>query len=178
MTSNNFIKKSILPDLVLPEEHVTDLIFRTGLTQFPDKVALIDGANGRTFTYKQIHEGIKKVAASLHKRGFKAKEVFCIYSPNILEYVLAFHGVLKIGGIVTTVNPLYSAEELSRQLSDCKAVYIVTIPSSLDKATEASKKVGGIREIFVFGEAEGATPFDSLLDIDEEVKKRFFFKKK
>ena len=68
----------------------------------------------------------------------------------------------KIGGIATTANPLYTSGELGKQLKDSKARFLVTVPPFLDKAREAAVD-SSIEEIFVLGEAEGATPFSALM---------------
>jgi acyl-CoA synthetase (AMP-forming)/AMP-acid ligase II len=78
------------------------------------------------------------------------------------EYALAVHGVTMLGGVVTTANPLYTADELAYQLDDADATYILTIPAFLDKAKEAAARTG-VREIFTIGEAPDATPFSELL---------------
>jgi acyl-CoA synthetase (AMP-forming)/AMP-acid ligase II len=79
------------------------------------------------------------------------------------EYVVAFHAAASLGGIVTTVNPLYTVGELAQQLADCGASYLLTVPPLLNSAREATQRVESVREVFVFGEAAGATPFASLL---------------
>src|SRR5436853_7927990 len=86
-----------------------------------------------------------------------------MYSPNVPEYALAFHAAASLGGTITTVNPLYTVRELAQQLTDCGAKYLLTIPPFMDKAKAAAETVKTVREIFVIGEAEGATPFASLL---------------
>lgn len=158
------IFKSPYEDAVIPEAPLTDFVLEHA-GRFADKPALIDGPSGRTITYGQLAGGIKLVAGSLHRRGFGKGDVFAIYCPNIPEYAIAFHAVATLGGIVTTINPLYTAEELAHQLNDAKAKYLLTIPMFLDKALEAKAK-SGVDEVFVFGEGEGATPFASLLQGD------------
>ncbi len=155
------IFKSPFPDAVIPEMSLTSFVLQNA-GKHPDKPALIDGPSGRTITYGQLVGAIRLVASSLHKRGFKKGDVFAIYSPNIPEYAVAFHAVATLGGIVTTVNPLYTAHELAQQCNDCKARFIVTVPMFLEKAEEA-QKLSSIEEIFVFGDAEGATSFAELL---------------
>jgi acyl-CoA synthetase (AMP-forming)/AMP-acid ligase II len=68
-----------------------------------------------------------------------------------------------MGGVVTPINPLYTVEEIERQLKDSRAKYLVTIPALLAHARAAAEGKG-LTELFVFGEAEGATPFASLLE--------------
>src|SRR5262249_22130106 len=67
--------------------------------------------------------------------------------------------------IITTINPLATADELASQLDDAGATYLLTIPQLLDTARAAASRAR-IREIFVFGEATGATPFAALLASD------------
>src|SRR5262249_50079360 len=69
----------------------------------------------------------------------------------------------SLGGISTTVNPLYTVRELTQQLKDSNAKFLLTVPMFMENARAAAAAVGTIQETFVFGEAEGATPFASLL---------------
>ncbi len=161
------IFKSPYPDIEIPEIAFTDFIFQYAEAH-ADKPALIDGPTGRTLTYQQLAGAIRRVAASLHQRGFKKGDVFAILSPNIPEYAVAFHAPAVLGGIITTINPLYTADEIAVQLNDCQAKYLVTIPQFVEKAQVAQGK-SSIEEIFVFGEAEGTTPFASLLQSDGQI---------
>jgi hypothetical protein len=61
----------------------------------------------------------------------------------------------------TTANPLLTADEFAAQLRDCGARLVVTVPELLERASVAAER-SGVEEIFVYGEAEGATPFASL----------------
>jgi acyl-CoA synthetase (AMP-forming)/AMP-acid ligase II len=62
------------------------------------------------------------------------------------------------------MNPLCTASELGHQLKDSGARFLVTAPSCIEKAQEATRN-SRVGEMFVFGEAEaeGAKPFASLL---------------
>jgi acyl-CoA synthetase (AMP-forming)/AMP-acid ligase II len=152
------------PDVEIPDIPVTEYVLRHA-ERLADKPALIDGPSGRTMTFGELAGAIRATAAGLDARGFSKGDVFAIYSPNVPEYAVAFNGVVSVGGIVTTINPLYTTEELARQLNDCKARFLVTVAPFLDKALEAAKQCS-IEEVFVFGEAPGATPFASLLRPD------------
>jgi acyl-CoA synthetase (AMP-forming)/AMP-acid ligase II len=149
------------PDAVIPEVPLPHYVLRQA-QQWPDKPALIDGPSGRSLTYGQLADQVQRVAAGLAERGLRKGDVFAIYSPNLPEYAVAFHAVASLGGIITTINPLYTADELAYQLNDAGAQYLLTIPQFLDTARTAAGRAR-IREIFVFGEAEGATSFAALL---------------
>lgn len=156
------IFRSPYPALELPNVPLTPFVLASARAR-GDKPALIDAVSGRVITYRQLFDAVHRVAAGLAARGFRKGDVFAIYSPNISEYAIAFHAVSLVGGIVTTLNPLYTVEEAAHQLKDASAKYLLTVPALLDKATEAAAHAH-IEEIFVFGEAaaEGATPFSAL----------------
>ncbi|MFQ5568955.1 MAG: 4-coumarate--CoA ligase family protein [Rhodothermales bacterium] len=156
------IHHSPLPDIVIPEMSLPSFVFRNA-DQWLDKPALIDGPSGRTLTFRQLQDAYGKVAASLAARGFRKGDVFDIYSPNIPEYAIIFYAVISLGGVVTTTNPLYTVDELTHQLKDSGAKYLITIPTFIENAHQAAE-ASGIEEVFVFGEAEGATPLAALLE--------------
>ena len=155
------IIKSPYPDVEIPRTSLTNFVLeRAG--ELGDKPALIEAPTGRTITYSQLADSIRRAASNLSLKGFKQGEVFGILSPNIPEYAIVLHAVATLGGIVTPINPLYTDREIAHQLRDSSARYLVTVPACLEKAREAAREVG-IEELFVFGSADGATPFDSLL---------------
>lgn len=99
------------------------------------------------------------------KRGFKKGDVLAIYLPNLIEYPIIFHGVACLGGVITTVNPQYSPQDLARQLNISRAKYLVTIPSLAVQAF-SSGTLKGIRSVFVIGEAQGCESISALLSDD------------
>ena len=155
------IFKSTSPDVTIPAVSITEFVLRHA-DRLGDKPAMVDGPSGRTLTYRQLADGIRRAATGLARRGFGKGDVFAIYSPNLPEYAVVFNAVASVGGINTTVNPLYTADELAKQLTDSKARYLVTVAPFLDKAREAAARAG-VQEVFVFGPAEGARPFAELL---------------
>ena len=157
---SNVIFHSPYPDIVIPVSPVTPFILRHA-RRLANKPALIDGPTGRTLSYGQLADAIQGTAAGLAEHGFRKGDVFAIYAPNCLEYPVAFHAVASLGGITTTVNPLFTVDELAHQLTDAGASYLLTIPSWIEKASDAARRAG-VREVFVIGEAPDATPFASL----------------
>jgi acyl-CoA synthetase (AMP-forming)/AMP-acid ligase II len=155
------------PDVEIPEVSLTDFIFNS-TAEFKSKTALIDGPTGRSLTYGEFEAAVRCVAASLAKKGFRKGDVFAIFSTNCLEYAIAFHAVAMLGGISTLVNPLYTADEAAFQLKNAGAKFLVTPAQFIEKATAAAAD-SKVEELFVFGEADGATPFASLMESSGEV---------
>jgi acyl-CoA synthetase (AMP-forming)/AMP-acid ligase II len=156
------IYRSPDPDVAIPDDvDVTSFVLERA-EELGDKPALIDGPSGRTVTYGQLARGVRALAAGLAERGFAKGDVLGVYSPNVPEYAIAFHGACVAGGKCTTMNPLYTANEVAHQLEDSGAKFLLTVPPFLEAASAAAEKAG-IEEVFVFGEGEGATPFSELL---------------
>ena len=64
-----------------------------------------------------------------------------------------------------TVNPLYSSQELARQLRISGATYLVTIPPLAESAKDAAASEG-VRSVFVIGEAPGCESLSDVLSDD------------
>ena len=133
--------------------------------EVPERPAFIDGPSGRTLTFAQVAGGARRLAGALARRGMRKGDVFAIFLPNVPEYAVVFHGVVLAGGVVTTANPLYTAEELAYQLNETRARFIVTVAPFVGKVAAAAKQ-SKIEEIFVLGEASGATSLAELLSED------------
>ena len=149
------------PDVEIPDLPLHELVLAEAAER-GNRAAVIDQTTGRALTYGQLAAGVRQMAAGLAARGFGKGDVLAVYSPNLPEYVVAFYGVSAAGGATTTVNPLYTVGELAAQLYDAGARFLLTTPPLLDRAIEAAAR-SGVDEVFVFGEAKGATPFAGLL---------------
>lgn len=166
-SAEQHVIRSAYPDVEIPDVSITEFVLARA-RQRGDKPAIVEGATGRTLTYGQLADLVPRVAAGLAAHGLSKGEVLGIYSPNVPEYAVAFHATASLGGICTTVNPLYTPRELAQQLNDARASYLLTVPPFMENARQAVRQVPTIREIFVLGEAEGATPFASLLEHDAQ----------
>ena len=155
------IFKSPYPNITVPKIDLTSYVLQR-ISAYGNHPALIDGLSGRTISYAQLAAAIQLVASGLNERGLAKGDVLAIYSPNLPEYIIAFHAVSLIGGTITTINPLYTSEEIHHQLKDSGAKYVVTISQFLENAKKAITDTA-VKEIFTFDETPGATPFSVLL---------------
>ncbi|MGH7654237.1 MAG: AMP-binding protein, partial [Gemmatimonadaceae bacterium] len=155
------ILRSRFPDVPIPDCPLGDYVFARSKT-WTDRPALIDGPSGRTLTYGALREMIDHCRAALSARGFKRGDVLCLYSPNVPEYAAVFFAVAELGGANTTANPMYGADELTRQLTDSGAKIVVTAPALAAKARVAAA-AAGIAEVIVWDDAPGCTPFAEFL---------------
>jgi acyl-CoA synthetase (AMP-forming)/AMP-acid ligase II len=158
------IFRSPLPDVEIPDTALTPFVFQRA-DSLGDKVAILEATGSTSYTYRDLWSAVRRLAAGLAARGFQKGDVVAIMSPNVPTYPIAFHGVSLASGTVTTLSPLYTADEIASQLQDSGARMLITVAALVEKAAEAAAKAG-IDEVVVFGDAPGATPFASLLGDD------------
>jgi long-chain acyl-CoA synthetase len=80
---------------------------------------------GRDFTYAETNETSSRLATGLVSLGVKRGDRVAIFLPNTPQFVFAFFGILKAGGVVVNNNPLYKERELEHQLMDSGAEIVV-----------------------------------------------------
>ena len=147
---------TVAPAPEIPDEDLASFtLART--EELGDKPALIDGPSGRTITYAELGEQTAALAAALAARGIGKGDVVAIYLPNLPEYAVIFHGVVRANATNTTANPLYTSHELAHQLTDSGAKMLFTIPDFLETARKAADEVG-LSDIVIVGESEGDEP--------------------
>ena len=156
---------SPLPDVEIPDVALTPFVFRH-VERLADRVAVVDGPTGRSYTYAELYGAARKVAGGLRAAGLESGDVLAVLSPNIPEYAIVFHGVALAGGTTTTINPTHTTGEVTRQLVDSNARFLVTIELFLEVALDAARSAR-VETIFVLGEAgEGSRSFFELLAAD------------
>ena len=89
-----------------------------GLEQKADRIAFIEGLNGRTIRYRELWRDAQAVAAHLKSLGLQRGERVGVLAPNSIDYILAWQGAVLAGGVVTGINPSYTAEEIAYQVQD------------------------------------------------------------
>jgi acyl-CoA synthetase (AMP-forming)/AMP-acid ligase II len=158
--------RSPFPDVTIPNVPLTDYVLG-GIAAYGHRPALVDGSTGHAITYSELAEGIRRLAAGLSLLGIRKGSVVAIYAPNLPDYAVVFHAVARLGAMLTTVNPAYTAEELTFQLRDSGAHLLVTTAALLPCAREATAAVGQPIEIVTLDRADGvATIADVAVDAD------------
>ena len=152
------------PPVHVPETTLTSFVLQRA-EQNAAKVAIADVSGQREYTYGELASAVRRAASGLHARGFGKGDVLAMLAPNVPEYPIAFHAAAMAGGTVVVLNPLDTMDDLAAHLNEVGASLLVTLPSELAKATALVSRTG-VEEILVFGEAEGATSFASLLADD------------
>lgn len=123
--------------------------------QYPSIPAMIDscvakfGPNkaftnmGKTLTFAQTGEMVQRLA-SFFQNVWKIKkgDRVAVMMPNVLQYPLCVFAILKAGGVVVNVNPLYTPRELDHQLNDAQVSGVVVIENFANTLEQVWEKIG------------------------------------
>jgi acyl-CoA synthetase (AMP-forming)/AMP-acid ligase II len=134
--------RSTFADVEIPNLSIYDFLFGSLEDSDRDRIALVDGTSGATTTYGQLVAQIDAVAGALAARGVTPGTTIGLLCPNAPAFAIVFHGILRAGAIVTTINSLYTAEEIESQLRDANANWLFTVSPLLAGAEAAAANVG------------------------------------
>ena len=146
--------KSPWTDVSIPEANLYNHIFNR-FPKYGRKTALIDGVTGREYSYNEVQESVVNMASGLVRSGMEKGDVLALVSPNSAEFCTTFFSTLAMGGIVSTCNPQYTAEELAYQFKNSNSKYVATIPALLPTIKEAVSKSGCVEKIIVLSDEGG-----------------------
>eukprot|EP01018_Ginkgo_biloba_P033589 Gb_14620 [translate_table: standard] len=132
------IFRSLRPPLVLPEDEyasIVSFLFRNS-SSYEHKLALADADSLERLNFREFKEKVNQVGSGLNQVGINKGDVVLVYAPNSIYFIICFYGIVSLGAVATTVNPLYTTMEVSKQVQDSKAKLIITVPQLWDKVKD------------------------------------------
>ena len=82
---------------------------------------------GRTISFGDLERMSRSFGAWIQVKRIAKGARVAVMMPNCLQYPVCIFGILRAGGIVVNVNPLYTPRELEHQLKDSGAEAIVIL---------------------------------------------------
>ncbi|MGW6919737.1 AMP-binding protein [Streptomyces sp. NPDC054950] len=165
------------PDVRIPDAGLHEFLF-TGLSpEDRHRVALTAAESGEQLTYASLVTSIDAFARELAAAGVGAGDVVALLHPNAPAFAVAFHGIIRSGAIVTTINVLATGPEIAKQLTAAKAMVLVTARAFLPQAEEAVRSAGLDKAAIVLLDGERAgydhsghpVPVDTRLEPAERI---------
>ena len=89
-----------------------------------DQPVLIDGSTGKAaYTFASLRQRILQLSYHLkHTLRLQRGNVVAIVLHNTVHFPAIVHGVLAAGGVVSSMNPEFTFEELAKLLGDGTAM--------------------------------------------------------
>lgn len=114
--------------------------------KYPDKACTI--FKGAEVTYKEMDEITDTLAGALADLGVKKGDRVGIFMPNTPQFVMAYYGVLKAGGVVVASNPLYTATEIAHQAKDA-GIEVMLVMSNFYQTVKSAQDQTNIKTLIV-----------------------------
>ncbi|TFD71088.1 AMP-binding protein [Cryobacterium sp. Hb1] len=147
----------------IPDVSIFDYLFDDLSEAELDRTAVIDGVSGAELSYRALVDQITRVAGALAAEGVGPGTVVGLLCPNTPQFTAVFHGILRAGATVTTINSLYTPDDIQRQLYDSVATWLITVSPLLPGAKAAAHASGIPDERIVVIDGEAGHP--SLADL-------------
>ena len=117
-----YYHKDVPPTVEVPEKTLVDL-FDESAQKYANQPAVI--FYGNKISFKQLQDEVNRFATALSKLGVVKGDKVALYLLNSPQYVIAYFAILKVGGTVTPISPVYTSSEVRHQLTDSGAKMIV-----------------------------------------------------
>lgn len=139
--------------------------FLQHVEQWPDKEAIVDPINRgalcgglmQRLTYKELDHRVSRLAEILLEHGIVKDDIVAIHLPNIVELVITYLAVLRVGAISSPFPVQYREFECSQQLKMLGAKAVITIEKMNQREYAAmhvkiKEQVPSVHHVFVFGD--------------------------
>ncbi len=113
-------------------------------------------------SYKKFKDIADRLATALVDLGLKKGDIVAILLPNFPQFMFAFYGILKAGGIVSACSVLHTEHELAYQLNDSGAEIIIAWDAQIEKINNVKNRTRLrhiiITNVFDYGPSAPTSP--------------------
>jgi acyl-CoA synthetase (AMP-forming)/AMP-acid ligase II len=142
-------------------EYLRDIALR-----YPDQIAI--DFYGTRISYRELNEKIDRFAWGLVSLDLQGGDRVAIQMPNCPQYIIGFFGILRAGGVVVAMNPMFKAAELEYEIEDATPKIFICSDQLYQNVAGIRKKVG-LKHLIVASLSEEVQENPSL-PLPDEVK--------
>ncbi|MCI0394707.1 MAG: alpha/beta fold hydrolase [Chloroflexi bacterium] len=129
--------------LDVPRLALTRLLSRAW-RRFPRRPAIL--FQGKTLRYKSLSAQAGRLANALQSLGVGQGTRVMLLLPNVPHLVIAYYGILRLGGVVVMGNPLARKDEVIREARESGAEVLITL-ARFEEVALAVREQSGVRHV-------------------------------
>ncbi len=122
------------------------VVLHESAKRWPGKKAVIYDQG--SMTYAELDAASDRVAANLRRHGIEPGIAVGLQLPNIPQFLMAYFGILKTGGVVVPMNVLLKAPEIAYTLGDSDARAVITSAGTISEAAKGAGSAG-VEKMFI-----------------------------
>lgn len=123
-------EQTVLSHRAKDNESMADVL-AAPLALAPDKAAII--FEDQTITYRQLDEIANRVANGLIRVGVKPGDRVAIHVDNRPEFIFAYLGIMRAGGVLVPTNVMYTKDEMTHILNDSGSKVVFALEPFVEK---------------------------------------------
>ena len=135
-------------------ERTVPSVLRRGAERWPDKQAIVAGTV--EYTYAQLHENAKRVAAGLADLGIGVGDRVALMLGNSIEHVLSWFGASCVNAAEVPLNITSMPTQMAYILNHSEARVLVIDEQYVERLHEVAPKLIHLSTVVVCGNAAAA----------------------
>lgn len=138
--------------------------------KYPENIAI--EYHDHSISYSKLYTIINKLANGLLDLGIQKGNRIVIILPNLPHFVFAYYAILKIGGIVVTINPQANEDEIISILQDIRPSAIITFDRFFNQFNNLLQEFGNIIILGENGPSSGKRLTELIAissDVDQQI---------
>ncbi|THD68656.1 MAG: long-chain-acyl-CoA synthetase [Bradyrhizobium sp.] len=128
----------------------------------PHRASLI--SETETFSYRVLADRINRYARWSLSAGIKKGDVVCLLMPSRPEYIAAWLGITKVGGVVALINTRLVGPSLAHCINVAAADHIILAADLVDIFETAAPYLNRAPKIWIHGNNTNQASIDAVLD--------------
>jgi 2-aminobenzoate-CoA ligase len=102
-------------------------------------------------TYRQLLAAVNRLASGLRGLGIEADDRVLLRAPSIPPALVANFAVIRLGGVIVPISPLFSRTEIAHVAENTEAVALIVAAPLLEEVEKARADLRRIRHVIVIG---------------------------
>lgn len=129
--------------------------FMRNVRRYTNKLAMIDSASGKSWTYKELNNNTNMLCNALAEREFSKGDVIMLQMLNCAEFAFAYIAAHKMHGVCCPISYRISSGEMAFNIDDSKPMVILVCTSKLESTLAAVDQANHKpKDIVVVGDFE------------------------
>ena len=126
------------------------------------RAALIDATDGSVTAWPRFARTVRAAAAGLARRGLAEGDTVGVFVQDAASAAIAVNAIRAAGGRACLIRSDAGPADIADRLNACAARVLITSAPLAGLAAEGADR-SRVRQVIAFGDADGTTPFSSLL---------------
>ena len=131
------------------------------------RAALFDATYGSVTAGARLARSVRAAAAGLARRGLAEGDTAGVFVQDAASAAIAVNAIRAAGGRACLIRSDAGPADIADRLNACAARVLITSAPLAGLAAEGADR-SRVRQVIAFGDADGTTPFSSLLSFPDE----------